>query len=275
MKVTIVTISYNQAVFLEKTILSVLSQDYTNIEYIVVDPGSTDGSRELIAKYRKKIDQIIFEPDNGPADGLNKGFHAATGDIFGYLNSDDILLPNAVSQIVQAFHKASKVSVISGHGMMIDANGYALKRVYSHRFNLKTYAYGACVLVQPASFFGRDQFFQVGGFNSLNHVSWDGELWVDLALKGAKFSRIHSCLAGFRVHRNSITGSGKFEAEIQKQHARICQKTGIDPRSNLRRKVIWALHRLSDPKTTAARMFDGLRNRHLMESFPPDGTLAA
>jgi glycosyltransferase involved in cell wall biosynthesis len=69
MKVTIVTISYNQAVFLEKTILSVLSQDYTNVEYIVVDPGSTDGSRELIAKYRKKIDQIIFEPDL-VSDGL-------------------------------------------------------------------------------------------------------------------------------------------------------------------------------------------------------------
>ncbi len=260
MKVSIVTISYNQVRYLEQAICSVLEQDYPNIEYIVVDAGSTDGSREIIEKYRDQIDQIIFESDDGPADGLNKGFQHANGDIFGYLNSDDILLPNAVSQIAQAFHKNSDASVISGHGAIIDADGRIRKQVYSHRFNLNAYAYGVCVLVQQASFFRKDDFFRVGCFNPFNRVSWDGELWADMALSGAKFSRLHSYLANFRVHGKSITGSGEYRMEIQKQHARICQKIGIFPKSNLKRKIIWSLNRLSDPITTTARFLDGVKN---------------
>jgi hypothetical protein len=124
---------------------------------------------------------------------------------------------------------------------------------------LRAYAYGACILVQPASFFRKEPFFQVGGFSSTNRVNWDGELWVDLALNGAKFSRIHSYLAKFRIHGSSVTGSGNYRREIQKQHARICQKIDIDPRSNLKRKVIWALNRLSDPKATTARFFNGFK----------------
>lgn len=261
MKFSIVTVSFNQVAFLERAIRSILAQDHPEIEYIVVDAGSVDGSREIIEKYRKQIDQIIFETDNGPADGLNKGFQCASGDIFGCLNSDDVLLPNAVSQIAQAFHKTPEATVVSGHGLIIDADGRVRKRVYSHRFDLRAYAYGACILVQPSSFFRREPFFQVGGFNPVNRVSWDGELWVDLALHGAKFSRIHSYLANFRIHGNSITGSGHHRAEMQKQHDRICQKIGINPQSNLKRKVIWALNRLSDPKTTTARFLDVFTNQ--------------
>ena len=260
MKVSIVTISYNQALFLEQAILSVLTQDYPEIEYIVVDPGSTDGSREIIEKYRGQIDKIIFKPDNGPADGLNKGFQFASGDIFGYLNSDDILLPNAVTKISQAFQKFPHASVISGHGMIINSDGKICKRIYSHRFNLKAYAYGTCVLVQQASFFQRESFLQVGGFNPTNRVSWDGELWVDMALNGAKFERVHSYLAYFRIYHNSITGSGEYQAEIEKQHARICKKIGVAPNSEIMHKIIWATNRLSDPITTSARLLDGLKN---------------
>lgn len=261
MKLSIVTISYNQAVFLEETLVSVFNQDYPEIEYIVVDAGSTDGSREIIEKYRKQIDRIIFEPDHGPADGLNKGFQHATGEVFGYLNSDDLLLPDAVSRIAQAFQKKPDAAVISGHGTVINADGVVCKRIYSHRFDLKAYAYGACVLVQPATFFRKDAFFQVGGFNPTNHVNWDGELWVDLALNGAKFNRIHSDIAKFRIHAHSVTGSENYRRELQKQHARICQKIGINPRSNLKRKSIWALNRLTDPKATTARFLDGFKSR--------------
>ena len=89
MKISVVTISYNQACYLEQTIISVLNQDYENVEYIVVDPGSTDGSRDIIEKYRNRIQHIIYERDVGPADGLNKGFAVATGDVFYFINSDD------------------------------------------------------------------------------------------------------------------------------------------------------------------------------------------
>ncbi len=90
MKVSIVTISFNQAEFLERAMRSVLTQDYPDVEYIVVDPGSTDGSRALITAQGSRI-KAILEKDNGPADGLNKGFASATGEIFGYINADDAL----------------------------------------------------------------------------------------------------------------------------------------------------------------------------------------
>ena len=246
---------------MEEAILSVLTQDYPQIEYIVVDSGSTDGSREIIEKYRDHIDQIIFEFDEGPGDGLNKGFQLATGDIFGYLNSDDRLRPNAVSRVVQAFKNSPEATVISGHGYIIDAVGNIRKRVFSHRFSLKAYAYGACILVQQATFFERNAFWRVGGFNPSNRVTWDGELWVDLALAGAKFYRVHDFLADFRIYENSITGSGKYQVEIEKQHARVCRKIGVNPDNKTMRKLIWILNRLSDPITTTARFLDRFKNR--------------
>src|SRR5271170_7307769 len=102
-RVSIVTVSFNQASFLERAIRSVLEQDYPDIEYIVVDPGSTDGSRDIIDRYRSQISKIILEPDTGPANGLNKGFAAASGNIFGYINADDAYLPGAIAKAVSAF----------------------------------------------------------------------------------------------------------------------------------------------------------------------------
>ena len=89
MKFSVVTVSFNQRQYLEEALTSVLEQDYPAIEYIVVDPGSTDGSRELIESFRDRLASIVFEADQGAADGLNKGFQRASGDIFGFLNSDD------------------------------------------------------------------------------------------------------------------------------------------------------------------------------------------
>ena len=133
MKFSIVTISYNQARFLEQAIRSVIEQDYPDVEYIVVDPGSTDGSREIIERYRDRIDKIIFEPDNGPADGLNKGFARATGDIFGFLNSDDYLLPGALATVASEFATAPWKDVLSGHAVIVDADGREINRFYSRR----------------------------------------------------------------------------------------------------------------------------------------------
>src|ERR1700761_7428026 len=112
MKVSIVTISFNQGAFLESAIRSVLEQDYGDIEYIVVDPGSTDGSREILERYRDRITKLILDPDDGPADGLNHGLAAATGEIFAYINADDMLLPGAVREAIGAFAKYPGADVI-------------------------------------------------------------------------------------------------------------------------------------------------------------------
>lgn len=189
-RISIVTISYNQARYLEETICSVVEQDYPHVEYIVVDPGSTDGSRDIIDRYRDRIDKVIFEPDNGPADGLNKGFAQATGDIFGFLNSDDVLLSGALSQVANAFSRSSLVDVISGHGIVIDANGKEMRRTYSDHFYRIMAAYGACILVQQSTFFRSQMFNRVGGFNIDNRSNWDGELFVDMSLHQARFKVI-------------------------------------------------------------------------------------
>lgn len=216
MKVSIITISYNQAPYLEKAILSVINQDYSDIEYIVVDPGSTDGSREIIEKYRKNIDKIIFEPDGGPSDGLNKGFKFATGDILGYLNSDDYILPGAISCIVDYFLNHSQIDIVSGNALLVDANDKEFRRTYSDYFLLLGVAYGYSHLIQPSTFF-RDHAYKItSGFNINNPITWDAELYVEMKLKGMKFGRINSLLSAFRVHRMSISGSGRMD-DIKKE----------------------------------------------------------
>jgi glycosyltransferase involved in cell wall biosynthesis len=210
MKFTIVTMSFNQARFLEQAICSVLDQDYPDVEYIVVDPGSTDGSREIIERYRDRIDTIIFESDNGPADGLNKGFATATGHLYGFLNSDDYLLPGAIATAASAFVAAPDKDVLSGHALVVDANGREINRFFSRRFSLTRFVYGASTIAQQSTFFRGDAFHKAGGFNVNNRVAWDGELWVDLALSGAAFGRIPAFLSSFRIYEESITGSGKY-----------------------------------------------------------------
>ena len=224
MRVSIVTISYNQAEFLERAIKSVIEQDYEDIEYIVVDPGSTDGSREIIERYRSKIDKIIFEPDDGPADGLNKGFAAAEGEIYSFINADDMLLPGAIRLVADQFALMPAVDVLSGHTWIIDENDRKLRRFYSRRFSLRRYAYGAAVLAQQSTFFRTAAYHRTFGFNVKNRIAWDGELWVDLALAGANFLRLDKMLACFRVYSDTISGSGRMQKEYDIYVNRIFQK---------------------------------------------------
>jgi len=115
--------SFNQRDYLQLAIESVLSQGYPDLEYILVDPGSTDGSRELIRAYAHRISHTIFEPDLGPADGLNKGFGKATGDVFGFLNADDVLMPGSLQAVSDFFGKNPECDFALGNGHIIDAEG--------------------------------------------------------------------------------------------------------------------------------------------------------
>lgn len=206
-RVSIVTISFNQAAFLERTILSVLNQEFPDIEYIVVDPGSTDGSREIIEKYRSRISKIILRPDRGAADGLNGGFSEATGEILGFLNSDDLLLPGAVAEAVKFLDAHKEVDVVSGHSNLIDARDRFLRHLYSDRMSLKSCIYWGVILMQPSTFFRRGIFENVGGFRSENRACWDGELFLDMALAGGRFAVVDQFWSAYRIHAESITGS--------------------------------------------------------------------
>lgn len=224
MKISIVTISYNQAQFLEQAILSVVNQDYQNIEYIVVDPGSTDGSREIIEKYRSKISKVVLEEDAGAADGLNKGFALATGDIFGFLNSDDELLPNALARIADSFNDNPRADVISGCGYFTDSAGVRLRRIMPSKLTPWLYVHGGVSIFQQGTFFRASYFNKVGGFNIENRTCWDGELFLDMAIGGARFTTIGDDLAHFRLHEGGITGSGRLEEKYQKDTMRLFTK---------------------------------------------------
>lgn len=222
MKFSIVTVSFNQARYLEEAIRSVIEQDYPDIEYIVVDPGSTDGSREIVERYRGKIAKIIFEPDNGAADGLNKGISAASGEVLGFLNSDDLLLPGAISRVAAYFRKRPDTEILMGHGWIIDSAGRKLRNSYTDRFDARMFAYSAGVTFQQSTFFRAGLFKKTCGFNAQNSVAWDAELFLDLLLATKKQLYVDDYLSAFRIHAGSITGARKMpEVYRAYEHARF------------------------------------------------------
>jgi len=216
--VSIVTISFDQAGFLPVCLDSVCSQKAPGVEYIVVDPGSTDGSREILHAYaaRGGIDRLVMEPDQGPADGLNKGFALATGEIFGYINSDDRIAKGALNYVRRFFAAYKDVDVLCGAIRMIDEDGKAaLRGRMADRFDVRRYAAGVCTIGQQATFFRRRAFERAGGFNVANRIAWDGELLVDMALSGARFARRPKVLGDFRIRRGTITSSTNYGERLR------------------------------------------------------------
>jgi glycosyltransferase involved in cell wall biosynthesis len=208
MKISIVTISFNQEKYLRQCIESILSQTDCNLEYIVVDPGSTDGSRALIESYGDRIIKV-FEPDQGPADGLNQGFKFATGEILGFINSDDYLLPNALKHVDNYFAENGLDRFVTGHGYTEAINGRYIKAkpvpmTARHMLNR------SAVMFQQTTFFPASAFRKAGGFNIKNTTCWDYELFLKFLLDGLIHEVIPNDLAVFRLHEGSISGSGRL-----------------------------------------------------------------
>lgn len=209
---SIVTISFNQKRFLKAAIDSVLSQKGADTEYIVVDPGSTDGSRDLLREYAGAIDHLILEPDAGPADGLNKGFARACGEFGYFLNSDDFLLPGALHRIKAGW--TPDASILLGGGWIVDDEGRPMCEVRPNRasLSLKGHASGRAILFQQGMSFRMDAFRGVGGFRASNRSCWDGELITDLLISGASARILPHRIGAFRIHGESISGGAGGDA---------------------------------------------------------------
>lgn len=260
MKFSIVTISFNQAGFLERTIESVLSQTGVELEYIVVDPGSTDGSRDIIDRYRDRIAHVIYEKDKGPADGLNRGFAVATGDVYGYLNSDDTLEPDALRRAAQFLAEHPEFDVICGHGYAVDAADNKLRRIWSEPYRRLFMAHEAAVQIQPSTFIRADAFKKAGGFNIENRSNWDGELMADLHLSGMRVGIFPEFLSCYRLHDESITNTDKLDALIATWSSRRFEKLMGRPRRGLDKPVSIALRLLKhakQPQALAERLMRG------------------
>ncbi|HEY6802565.1 MAG TPA: glycosyltransferase family 2 protein [Pyrinomonadaceae bacterium] len=240
-KISVVTISYNQGKFLEDTIKSVVSQNYPNLEYIIIDGGSTDNSPEIIKRFSNQLSFWCSEPDAGPAGGLNKGFRHVTGDILAFLNADDLFLPGTLKRAVELFRRHPTADVVFGDGYLTDSAGELRKPTYSDDWNLWRLAYGTCVIVQPATFFTRAIFEKTKGFNEHYRAFWDASLWVDMALAGAKFHHEKEFLAVFRLHNLSITGSGREDKEESRVEDELFERIVGRPRRASDKLLSWVL----------------------------------
>jgi glycosyltransferase involved in cell wall biosynthesis len=220
-KISIVTLSFNQRAYLEEALESVLSQGYPDLEYIVVDPGSTDGSRERILSYGSRIAVKIFEPDRGAAEGLNKGFGNATGDVFGFLNADDILFPGSLNRVAEFFRNHPECDMVMGNGYKIDGQGNRTRHYVARNFSVRRFFYGGTQWLQQSTFFKASIFDRSQGFNIANRTSWDGELFLKIADLGAKIGYIDADLGGFRIHDESISGSGRLNNQYLEDRRRM------------------------------------------------------
>lgn len=207
-RVSIVTPSYNQGEFIEETIRSVLLQGYPDLEYIIMDGGSTDNSVEIIRKYQPWLAYWVSEPDEGQADAINKGFRMTKGEILTWLNSDDIYVSNsAISQIVDLFHKYPKVEAITGGGVLIDENGHWTQpiKVQGSYICYKHLRYRNTIL-QPATFFKRRVFEELGLDQSLAYAfDWDFFIRVSQRFNVLPVNWI---IAGYRMHGRNKTAAG-------------------------------------------------------------------
>ena len=186
--VSIVTPSYNQAEFIEETILSVQNQTYPFVEHIIVDGASTDGTVEILKKYGGKYrDRIIWisKPDNGETEAMNKGIKMARGEIIAFVSSDNTLEPDAVEKVVSFFKEHPEVDMVSGGSKSIDRNGKVLeahsppKEFSFKRLILK----GSCGISEAATFIKKNVIEEVGGFDEKIKYANDVDLWIRIGMR--------------------------------------------------------------------------------------------
>ncbi|HKW99730.1 MAG TPA: glycosyltransferase [Bryobacteraceae bacterium] len=249
MNIGIVTISYNQAKYLAEAIDSVQVADPERLEYVIVDPGSTDGSREIIERHRRRFSQVLLEPDQGPPDGLNKGFRATSAGILGYLNSDDRFSPGSLDYVLDYFERHPSIDVLCGAIRIVDEHGNrSLRGRTPDPVDLRRYAYETCFFWQQATFFRREAFLKTGGFNAESKTAWDGELVVDMALAGCRFGYTNKLLGDFRIYSESITGSGRFSAALRMDREHMREKilrAGVPRASAFEARIMKTLYKFN------------------------------
>jgi glycosyltransferase involved in cell wall biosynthesis len=239
-KISIIVPTLNQGQFIKETLDSLLVQDYPGLEIIVMDGGSTDNTLDILKSYGDKL-LWKSEKDHGQTQAINKGIGFATGEILGFLNSDDILLPGALSSVATAFSD-SNVSWVSGDYEIIDGQGKPIQsfvvlykrflRLFSSRWLLSFTNY----VVQPSTFWRRELFDQIGEFDETLNYVMDYDFWMRAIQKRRPFI-IHRKLSAFRIHQQSKGGS-RYEQQFSEEIEVLQRYT--------QNKFMILLHRLSN-----------------------------
>ncbi len=229
-KVSVVMPSFNQAQFIEETIRSVLLQNYPNLEFIIIDGGSADGSVDIIDRYSRWLAFWVSEPDRGQSHAINKGIARATGDILHWINSDDVLLPSALATAAKVFLGEPACRLLCGQARLIDAQGHSIGEVKSNFASWADFATRKCNIAQVATFFDRDLFEELGMIDESLEYSMDSELFLRFSRKYIPIV-IESYLTAYRMH-----GKTKFDhnrlmgfKEADKIYLRYLLGTGYEP----------------------------------------------
>ncbi len=206
-RISVVTPSYNQGQFIEETIRSVLLQGYPDLEYIIIDGGSTDASVDIIRKYEPWLAYWVSEPDRGQSHAINKGLAVSTGDVLAYLNADDVYEPGALAAVARCFDEHPEADLVYGNGSLIGADGQDIREVQIEYESSLALAYGRGGLLQPSVFWRRRLYERIGPFDEELHYALDYDYWLR-ASKIAVFQHLPQRLSRARRHESSKTSQG-------------------------------------------------------------------
>ncbi len=235
-KISIITPSFNQAPFIERTIRSVLDQGYPNLEYIVMDGGSTDGTVEILKRYSGQL-KWASEKDKGQADAINKGIQMATGDVIAYLNSDDVYSPGALIHVGEFFREHAEAMWVTGRCRIIDEQDREMRSAITAYKNLllRHFSYSLLLVTnpvsQPATFWRQEAMKEFGLFDENEHLVMDYDYWLRI---GKKYPLVvlEEYLAAFRVYRTSKTSrlfltTFKREMELARRYSDSWMLNGL------------------------------------------------
>lgn len=230
-KISIVTPSFKQASFIERTMESVLNQNYPNLEYLVQDGGSTDGTDKILSHYSEQLTGWESRPDKGQSEAINLGFARTTGEIMAWLNSDDILLPGALAYVANYFNRHPEVDVVYGHRMLIDENDQQIGRwmMPAHDDEILSWV---DYVPQETLFWRRRIWDKAGGqIDESFRFAMDWDMIVRFREAGARFARLPRFLGGFRIHmqqKTSVEISGIGIQEMERIRLRLLGRVPSD-----------------------------------------------
>ncbi|MEH2470457.1 glycosyltransferase involved in cell wall biosynthesis [Nitrobacteraceae bacterium AZCC 2161] len=268
MKVSIITPSFNQGQFIERTLRSVADQDYPDIEHVVFDGGSTDATVDVLKRFGNAV-RWVSAKDKGQTDAVNKGIRATTGEIIGWLNSDDIYYPGAISHVVAYFDAHPEIGVVYGMADHIDLDDQAFESYPTEPWDLARLM-DTCFICQPAVFFRRSIVDEHGLLDARLNYCMDYEYWLRLGKAGVTFSYLTEKLAGSRLYADNKTlGSRlKVHAEINDMHKALFGKVpdrwvwnyahaAVEDKVDRTRMPRWFAIRLLVAAATAALRWNG------------------
>jgi glycosyltransferase involved in cell wall biosynthesis len=220
-KISIITPTYNQAEYIEQTILSVLNQDYKNFEYIIIDGGSTDGTIEIIKKYESKLKYWVSEKDAGQSDAINKGLKHVDGDVINWLNSDDWLEPGAFSALLSFFNKNKEIDVVFGNCNIVYPG---IKTQIYEAVEFEPIDFSSRISVhQPSTFWRRSIMEGLGPLDQDLHYCMDYDLWAKMLFK-FKSKTLDFTLANFRRYPESKTSNFDDQTMVYDDYRRVISR---------------------------------------------------